>query len=41
MSKLHRFTHLMHLLEVWIFNNPQGAFTDCYSDPGFALRIPV
>lgn len=41
MSKLHRFTHLMHLLEVWIFNNPRKVLSlIAILTLVFALRIP-
>lgn len=41
MSKLHRFTHLMHLLELWIFNNPRKVLSlIAILTLVFALRIP-
>src|SRR5690554_6048570 len=41
MSHLHRFTHFMHLLEVWIFNNPRKVLSlIAILTLVFALRIP-
>lgn len=41
MPKLHRFTHLLHLLEVWIFNHPRKVLAViAVLTLMFALRIP-
>lgn len=41
MPGLHRFTHLLHLLEVWIFNNPRKVLSViAILTLIFALRIP-
>ena len=41
MSGLHRFTHAMHSLEVWIFNNPRKVLVAiALLTLIFALRIP-
>ncbi|WP_022959278.1 efflux RND transporter permease subunit [Spongiibacter tropicus] len=41
MAGLHRFTHALHLLELWIFNNPRKVLTlIALLTLFFALRIP-
>lgn len=41
MSGLHRFTHLLHRLELWIFNNPRKVLSViAILTLAFALRIP-
>ncbi len=41
MSHLHRFTHFMHLLEMWIFSNPRKVLSlIAILTLVFALRIP-
>src|SRR6056297_984733 len=41
MPGLHRFTHLLHLLEVWIFDNPRKVLSViAILTLIFALRIP-
>lgn len=41
MPGLHRFTHLLHMLEVWIFNNPRKVLSViAILTLAFALRIP-
>jgi len=41
MSGLHRFTHAMHGLEVWMFNNPRKVLAAiALLTLLFALRIP-
>lgn len=41
MAGLHRFTHALHLLELWIFNNPRKVLTlIALLTVFFALRIP-
>ncbi|WP_375176589.1 RND family transporter [Marinobacter mobilis] len=41
MAGLHRFTHLMHLLELWIFRNPRKVLSViALITLLFALRIP-
>lgn len=42
MPGLHRFTHLLHLLERWIFNNPRKVLSViAILTIALALRIPV
>ena len=41
MPGLHRFTHLLHLLELWTFNNPRKVLAViAILTLAFALRIP-
>ena len=41
MPGLHRFTHLLHSLELWIFNNPRKVLSVItILTLAFALRIP-
>lgn len=41
MAGLHRFTHALHLVELWIFNNPRKVLTlIALLTLFFALRIP-
>ena len=41
MPGLHRFTHMLHLLELWIFNNPRKVLSViAILTLAFALRIP-
>ena len=41
MSHLHRFTHFMHLLELWIFRNPRKVLSlIAILTLVFALRVP-